>query len=183
MKKEQLQSVDEILEERKEKLYRRREFRRFLVECVVLVALVYAAFHYIIGLAVVSGESMEPGLTDGELVLFYRLDESYQTGDLVIIHRADGVEYIKRVVAEPGDVVELSEEGALLVNGVKDATMTAVGKTEATSEDVIYPYTVPENSYFALGDNRENSKDSRSFGAVTADDITGRVFVYMGMTR
>ena len=95
----------------------------------------------------------------------------------------DGVEYIKRVVAEPGDVVELSEEGALLVNGVKDATLTAVGKTEATSEDVIYPYTVPENSYFALGDNRENSKDSRSFGAVTADDITGRVFVYMGMTR
>ena len=183
MKKEQLQSVDEILEERKEKLYRRREFRRFLVECVVLVALVYAAFHYIIGLAVVSGESMEPGLTDGELVLFYRLDESYQTGDLVIIHRADGVEYIKRVVAEPGDVVELSEEGALLVNGVEDATLTAVGKTEATSEDVIYPYTVPENSYFALGDNRENSKDSRSFGAVTADDITGRVFVYMGMTR
>ena len=116
-------------------------------------------------------------------MLFYRLDESYQTGDLVIIHRADGVEYIKRVVAEPGDVVELSEEGALLVNGVKDATLTAVGKTEATSEDVIYPYTVPENSYFALGDNRENSKDSRSFGAVTADDITGRVFVYMGMTR
>ena len=70
MKKEQLQSVDEILEERKEQLYRRREFRRFLVECVVLVALVYAAFHYIIGLAVVSVESMEPGLTDGELVLF-----------------------------------------------------------------------------------------------------------------
>ena len=59
MKKEQLQSVDEILEERKEKLYRKKELRRFLVECVVLVALVYAAFHYIIGLAVVSGSSME----------------------------------------------------------------------------------------------------------------------------
>lgn len=138
MRIEQLQSVDEVLEERKEKLYRRKEFRRFIVECIVLVALVYAAFHYVIGLAVVSGSSMEPGLTDGEMVLFYRLDETYQRNDLVIIHRADGVEYIKRVVAEPGDVVELSEEGALLVNGVKDATLTAVGKTEATSEDVIY---------------------------------------------
>ena len=183
MKKEQLQSVDEVLEERKERLYRRKEFRRFIVECIVLVALVYAAFHYVIGLAVVSGSSMEPGLTDGEMVLFYRLDETYQRNDLVIIHRADGVEYIKRVVAESGDVVELSEEGSLIVNGEKDTTATAVGKTEALSENITYPYTVPADSYFVLGDNRENSKDSRSFGAVTADDITGRVFVYMGMTR
>lgn len=183
MKKEQLQSVDGILEERKRRLYGRREFRRFVVECVVLAALIYAAFHYVIGLAVVSGSSMEPGLTDGEAVLFYRLDESYQTNDLVIIHRADGVEYIKRVVAEPGDVVELSEEGALLVNGKLREISTAVGKTQSTSAEVAYPYTVPADSYFVLGDNRENSKDSRSFGAVKAADITGRVFVYMGMTR
>lgn len=80
-------------------------------------------------------------------------------------------------------MVELSEEGSLIVNGEKDATVTAVGKTEALSENITYPYTVPADSYFVLGDNRENSKDSRSFGAVTADDITGRVFVYMGMTR
>lgn len=66
MKKEQLQSVDEVLEERKERLCRRKEFRRIIVECILLVALVYAAFHYVIGLAVVSGSSMEPGLTDGE---------------------------------------------------------------------------------------------------------------------
>lgn len=183
MKKEQLQSVEEILEARKDRLYRRKEFRRFLVECVVLVALIYAAFQYIIGIAVVSGESMEPGLTDGEMVLYYRLDQEYQKDDLVIIHREAGVEYIKRVVAEPGDVVELSEDGELLVNGEKDTTATAVGKTEATSENVEYPYTVPAGSYFVLGDNRENSKDSRSFGAVAASDIVGRVFVYAGMTR
>lgn len=183
MKKEQLQSVDEILEVRKERLYRRREFRRFLVECIILVFLIYAAFQYIIGIAVVSGNSMEPGLTDGEMILYYRLDQGYQRDDLVIIHREAGVEYIKRVVAEPGDVVDITEDGELLVNGVKDTTVTAVGKTEATSENVEYPYTVPAGSYFVLGDNREKSKDSRSFGAVTGDDIVGRVFVYMGMTR
>ncbi len=183
MTKEQLTSVDEILEERKGRLYRRKEFRHFIVDCIVLAALIYGAFYYVIGLAVVSGSSMEPGLADGELVLFYRLDKAYQTGDLVIVHRSDGVEYIKRVVAEPGDVVELSEEGELLVNGEKDTTRTAVGKTEATSEDVTYPYTVPAGSYFVLGDNRENSKDSRSFGAVPTGDITGRVFLYAGMTR
>lgn len=183
MKKEQLQSVDEILKERKEHIYRRKEFRRFLVECILLVALVYAAFHYVIGLAVVSGNSMEPGLADGEIVLFYRLDESYQTGDLVIIHMADGVEYIKRVAAEPGDVVEISEEGDFLVNGEKLATPTAMGRTDPISENITYPYTVPAGSYFVLGDNRENSRDSRSFGAVENVEITGRVFVYVGMTR
>ena len=45
MKKEQLQSVDEVLEERKERLCRRKEFRRIIVECILLAALVYAAFH------------------------------------------------------------------------------------------------------------------------------------------
>ena len=62
MKKEERQSVDEILEDRIEKVQRRREWRRFLVECVVIVAAVYLIFHYCIGLAFVSGHSMEPSL-------------------------------------------------------------------------------------------------------------------------
>ena len=71
---------------------------------------------------------MEPSLKDGELVVFYRLDQAYQPGDIVIIHRSDNIEYIKRVVAEPGDTVELSEEGALLVNGEEEEGLAGMGK-------------------------------------------------------
>ena len=120
---------------------------------------------------------------DGELVVFYRLDQAYQPGDIVIIHRSDNIEYIKRVVAEPGDTVELSEEGALLVNGEEEEGLAGMGKTLPVQDGVEFPYAVPENCYFVLGDNRENSLDSRSFGVVKEEEITGRVFFHLGMTK
>ena len=183
MKKEERQSVDEILEDRIEKVQRRREWRRFLVECVVIVAAVYLIFHYCIGLAFVSGHSMEPSLKDGELVVFYRLDSSYQPDDIVIVHRQENVEYIKRIVAEPGDVLELTEDGALLVNGEEESGRMTAGATLSASDGVEFPYTVPEGCYFVLGDNRENSQDSRVFGAVRKEEITGRAFFHLGMTN
>ena len=100
---------------------------------------------------------MEPALKDGELVVFYRLDQAYQTDDIVIIHREENVEYVKRIVAEPGDVVELSEDGVLLVNGSPE-DREVLGETLPVSGGVEFPYTVPEGSYFVLGDNRENSR-------------------------
>lgn len=183
MKKDALQSIDEILQEKMETVHRRREWRHFLVECIVTVVAVYVIFQYVIGIAFVSGSSMEPTLKDREMVIFYRLDQTYQRDDLVILRMPGDVEYIKRIVAEPGETVELSEEGKLLVNGKEQALETVQGETRALSEEITYPYTVPEGSYFVLGDNRENSKDSRSFGAVKQGQIAGRVFVHMGMTR
>ncbi|MEI3526319.1 MAG: signal peptidase I [Eubacteriales bacterium] len=102
---------------------------------------------------------------------------------LVILRMPGDVEYIKRIVAEPGETVEFSEDGKLLVNGREQMPEEAMGVTAALSEDIAYPYTVPEGSYFVLGDNRENSRDSRSFGAVKQGQIAGRVFLHMGMTR
>ena len=183
MKKEERQSVDEILEDRIEKVQRRREWRRFLVECVVIVAAVYLIFHYCIGLAFVSGHSMEPSLKDGQLLVFYRLHSSYQPDDIVIVHRQENVEYIKRIVAEPGDVLELTEDGALLVNGEEESGRMTAGATLPASDGVEFPYTVPEGCYFVLGDNRENSQDSRVFGAVRKEEITGRAFFHLGMTN
>ncbi len=183
MRNKEKQSVDDILEEKIEKIQRRREWKRFLVECIVVVAAVYLIFHYVIGLAFVSGHSMEPALKDGELVVFYRLDPAYQPNDIVIVHREENVEYIKRVVAEPGDVVELSEDGALVINGETDENSISLGQTLPVQDGIAFPYTVPQGSYFVLGDNRENSRDSRMFGAVSQEEITGRVFFHFGMTR
>lgn len=183
MKREAKQSIEDILEEKIERVQRRREWKRFLLECVVVAAAVYLIFHFVIGLAIVSGSSMEPSLSDGELVVFYRLDSAYQPGDIVIIHREENLEYIKRIVAEPGDVVELSEEGNLLINGEVQQESQLLGRTLAVSENITYPYTVPEGCYFVLGDNRENSRDSRTFGAVDGEEITGRVFLHLGMTN
>ena len=111
------------------------------------------------------------------------MDSAYQPGDIVIIHRQENVEYIKRIVAEPGDVLELAEDGVLLVNGEEESGRMTAGATLPASDGVEFPYTVPEGCYFVLGDNRENSQDSRVFGAVRKEEITGRAFFHLGMTN
>ncbi|MEI3526320.1 MAG: hypothetical protein V8Q27_09485 [Eubacteriales bacterium] len=81
MKRDELQSIDEILQGKVEKVQHRKEWRHFLAECIVTVVSVYVIFQYVIGIAFVSGSSMEPTLKDRELVVFYRLDETYQRDD------------------------------------------------------------------------------------------------------
>ena len=87
MNTEYRKTPDEILEERIDKLQRRRKWKRFLTECIVLVAAIFIVFHYVIGITFVSGSSMEPALSDGDLVVFYRLDQEYQRDDIVVIHQ------------------------------------------------------------------------------------------------
>ena len=79
-------------------------------------------------------------------------------------------------------MVELSKEGVLSVNGLEEDRLAVSGQTLPEDGSIEFPYTVLEGSYFVLGDNRENSSDSRSFGAVSQDEIVGRVFFHLGMT-
>ena len=181
MNKEKKQSPTKILEEKVEKAQRGHEWKQFLLECVVLLAAVYVLFHYVIGIAFVSGHSMEPTLRDGELLIFYRLDREYGPDDLVLVHREENLEYIKRIVAVGGDTIEIDEEGKLWINGEPEQRDSIFFETWATSERITFPYIVPENCYFVLGDHRINSKDSREFGAVSQEEITGRVCLHLGI--
>ncbi|MCI8556580.1 MAG: signal peptidase I [Lachnospiraceae bacterium] len=148
-----------ILEEKLDRLQRRREFKQLFAESVILVGAIYVLLHYIIGIAFVSGSSMEPTLLDGELVVFYRLDKEYRKDDIVIIQCEDGIQYVKRIAACGNEQVEISEEG------------------------VETSYEVPAGTYFVLGDNQADSIDSRMFGAVKQEEIVGRVFFHLGMTQ
>lgn len=175
MDKQSVQNPEEILEKRIDRIRRKREWVRFLIECMVLMTAVYVTFHYIIGVSFVSGHSMEPTLKDGELVLFYRLDKEYQKDDIVIIREGNEIYYIKRIVACGGECISLSEDGMLVVGEEPEP------ETFPVADGITFPYEVPETAYFVMGDNRGDSKDSRSFGAVEQEEIVGRVFLHLGM--
>jgi signal peptidase I len=98
-------------------------------------------------------------------------------------------DYVKRVIGLPGDLVDI-HGGAVWVNGQRLQENYTIGPSEPAppgngpmgSEVTEFPYRVPENCYFAMGDNRGNSYDSRFWGCVPRQDILGTpVIIYMSL--
>jgi signal peptidase I len=148
-------------------------FRKLLVTGLIL----WTIFTFVFGLARVNGESMYPRIRDGDLILYYRLDREYSQGD-VVTFLIDGNRRTARVVAKGGDVVEITEEGQLLVNGnVQEEEIFY--PTEKSSDGITYPCTVEEGSYFVLCDFRTASTDSRDYGTVSGKDISGKVITLL----
>jgi signal peptidase I len=120
---------------------------------------------------------MYPRLRDGDLILYYRLEQDYQIGDVVTFKLNDST-FWARIVAQGGDVVEVTEDGQLLVNGNVQQEEIFY-PTEPEVGDVIYPYTVEEGSYFVLSDYRTISLDSRKYGAISKKDLDGKVITVL----
>ena len=136
-------------------------------------------FRFIIGFSIVGGDSMEPNLSDGEFVLYNRLVSEYKTGDTVSLRMASGEYYVKRVIAEGGEEVDI-KDGMVYVNKKKLNEPWAEGETFEETGAVIYPYKVRNGNVFVLGDNRNVSVDSRAFGEVSKRQIKGRILLRMG---
>ena len=123
--------------------------------------------------------SMESTLLQGDRVLVSKVDYRFGTperGDIVVFQPTtdSSIPYVKRVAAVAGDTVEL-RDGILFVNGKQADYAGAHGLTTAQSPAVTYPLKVPADSFFALGDNRQASSDSRSFGPQPIGNIIGKV--------
>lgn len=143
------------------------------------VALVIQAF--LVQAFYIPSSSMEPTLEVGDRVLVNKLSydlHDVNRGDLVVFERPDGTEgdikdLIKRVIGLPGETVEI-RDGTVVIDGrVLDEPYLA--EEEILAE--FAPVEVPEDHVFVMGDNRDDSRDSRIFGPIPADSIVGRAFV------
>jgi signal peptidase I len=150
------------------------DFAKTLVIAFILAQLVMVS---VAQAYMVEQYSMQPTLLPHDRVLVnkfvYRLGEP-RRGDIVVLRypRDRGRNYIKRIVAVPGDRIEI-REGHLRVNGTQIEEFYINGS--ATGD--YGPEVAPDGSYFVLGDNRNNSEDSRAFGFVKRDLIVGRATV------
>ena len=120
---------------------------------------------------------MKPEIQDGDRVVIVQLARSFEPGDIIVFRTSEGETRIKRVIAVEGDTVDISPQGVLFINGEAAEEDYIYETTEITDQNVRYPITVDENSYFVLGDNRGKSQDSRNqeIGLVQKEEIIGRV--------
>lgn len=122
----------------------------------------------------VSGDSMEPSLHDGDILLLVKT-ENYKEGKLCCISWQNKL-LIKRVIAKAGDTIDIDAEGNVSVNGVplNEPYLTEKSLGEC---DITFPYQVPDGRIFVMGDKRSTSIDSRNseVGSVGDDQIIGQV--------
>lgn len=141
----------------------------------------------------VDGNSMEQTLEQGDMVLMEKFS-AIQRFDVIVFQLPNGEVYIKRVIGLPGETVtydsdqlyinnEPVAESFLKNNMIKDHERASY-TTDFDLVTLIKKETLPENSYFVLGDNRRMSKDSRSFGVVKEEYILGKAqVVYYPLTH
>jgi signal peptidase I len=156
----------------------RRSYRSTLLSTVSALVIVAAVAVLVSMLALpvlqVVGESMTPLLHQGEIVVAPR-GTAFQKGDVIAFYFNNKIQ-VKRVIAFPGEWVDIDSDGNVTVNGTKlDEPYIedqALGET-----DITFPYQVPSDRYFVLGDHRSTSIDSRNttIGCISKEMIAGRL--------
>lgn len=92
-----------------------RALRNFLVRLFLLITVIGILFGVVFGLTPMANADMQPAVCAGDLMLYYRLDKNLKSDDVVVFQK-EGIQYTGRIVAVPGDVVEITDESELMVN-------------------------------------------------------------------
>ncbi len=167
---------EEHNQNKKEKTSWIRELYEWVQAIAVAVVLALIINQFIFALVQVEGNSMLPTLQHQERLVITKLFYKPKAKDIVVVKSHElGKHIIKRVIAVPGDVIDIdSSTGDVMVNGEVLEEPYILEKLRSAGAANIYPLTIPEEHVFVMGDNRNNSSDSRNLGLISYDDIVGR---------
>ncbi|EQC68380.1 signal peptidase I [Streptococcus equinus] len=165
-----------------EELYKKAKYRKLFSEKIrstVFMLIVVAAFAILVAMLYlptlrIYGKSMKGTLESGDIVLAVKSNR-FKTGDIVAFYYNNNI-LVKRVIAESGDWVNITKDGTVYVNDKKINEPYIENKAYGET-NIKFPYQVPENRIFVLGDNRKVSIDSRntSVGAVSDEQLVGKL--------
>ena len=163
----------DVINQKKVRIATHRDLNRLLLKLVLMIGVVWLLFSQVFSVYRVEGEGMYPRLRDGDLAIVYRLQKEFVIDDVVTYRINDG-RYVGRVIATGGDTVDLNADGELVRNGNVQQEEIFF-PTNAQDKPVKFPVSLHEFEVFVLGDNREQTKDSRDFGALDKAKVDGLV--------
>ena len=154
------------------------EWYEALISAALVLVLVFSFFFRIIQ---VDGSSMVPTLVNGDKLIVWGAGYTPQRGDVVIVdsYTSCGKPLVKRVIAKGGDTISIDYDSGTVTVNCEVLQEDYIAEPTYLGYDVTFPYTVPEGTVFVMGDNRNQSLDSRStyVGCIDERDILGKVLV------
>ena len=147
------------------------EIHLFLIRLAFLLVFLWVLFGLLFGITTMKNNDMSPRISAGDLLFYYRLEKP-KSGDVVVIQKAGEITTVNYTV-------EITEDEEVKINGSKIVENDIFYDTPQYESDTVYPLTLKGGEYFILGDQRENAKDSRYFGAVKGKEIKGRVITVL----
>ena len=170
--------ITEPCEDEKKKLDLKKEIKDWVVSILIAVVVALVIRTYIFTLVRVDGQSMEPTLSHGDVLYTNRFMYEPENGDIVIFRPTHSPEtpYVKRVIAVAGQTVTVNAEAHTVVVDGRILPEDYIKEPLISAGTMKYPVTVPEGYIFVLGDNRNNSRDSRdeTVGLVPVESIIGK---------
>jgi signal peptidase I len=176
------------------------ELKQWAEAIILAVIIAFIIRGFVFEPVYVDGESMENTLTTAQRLVVYKLGYYFvppKAGDIVILQYEEGitkympflanipifkkaipsiseVDYIKRVIAVPGEEIDIRDDGFVYINGQKldEPYVKDPGKTY--NQNMKMPLVIPSNTVFVMGDNRLNSRDSRIIGLIEFNRIKGK---------
>lgn len=182
MSRKKAMTVEQVVAMRRSRLNNRRDARQLILRVLFIAAVGYLLATQAFLLDQNHGQDMFPALKDGDLCIAFRtrmqtlLKQRYVRDDIVA-YVQDGRRRFGRVVATEGDVVNITEAGALVVNGTTQGN-EILFPTDAR-DGLEYPFRVPAGSLFVMGDYRTEATDSRDFGPVALESVEGKVITIL----
>lgn len=173
---EKTPTIREVIHRRRADVVIAQGYISLALRCLTLALVLLVLLTQVFLITQVSGNDMFPAIKDGDLVFAYRLQSDLSKND-VVVYTAAGQRRVGRILGRPGDVITLDDSGNLLVNGTNQGG--EIMYPTYAKENYTYPFVVPENSYFLLGDYRTQSEDSRDFGPVMRSSIQGKVITIL----
>lgn len=175
--KKQVPDISQLKTELKRERYKYRYAS--VLRSTIYTLVVVAAFAILVAtlwmpVLQIYGTSMTPTLSEGQIVVSVK-GSDFKQGDLVAFYIGNKL-LVKRVIAGPADVVNISEDGTVFVNGV-ELEEPYISEKALGECDLEMPYQVPESRFFLMGDHRATSVDSRSstVGCVSEEQIVGKI--------
>ena len=172
------QIVEEITKNKEKKTGKYRFLFRFIQKTIVLVLLLFILLTFVFQIFRMTGNNMSPYVRDGDLCIFYRLDQIY-LNDVVLYEDENGKKRVGRVVGSGGQTVSFADEGGYLIDDYQPIEENPYETYAAKKGTVKYPLQLKEDEYFILNDFRELTTDSREQGAIQKSQIKGKLLFLM----